>query len=262
MAAIKVREFDRLATGAPDPEEMAGGPVDTQPVFAGPRDPLHAHLHRMAPGGRLAWAAGQRGHLAYVWEGTVSVGGRGLEAGSMILAEHQAGAEAVAETEAALLVFHTAPAVTDRSGRAGGHVHLLPAADVPRVDRVNERSRVGAALFADSDCPTCALWLHGNDFHDPDFAVALHFHSEDEIIVVTGGDIVLGNRSYGRGTAIAIPADTVYGFHTGPEGLSFINFRPGRPSYGVAGAEQTVDERDFYTMIPAPRYDEAPALTP
>lgn len=262
MAAIKIREFERLESGMPDPKETAGDGVLTLPAFAGPRDPVHVHLHRMAPGSRIDWTPGDRAHLAYIWEGTVSVGGRRLEAGSMILAERNAGTAAVAEREATLLVFHDAPAVSDVSGLAGGHVHLLAAGDVPRVDRVNGNSNVGAALFADSDCPTCALWLHGNDFHDADFEVAPHFHSEDEVIVVTAGQIVLGKRAYGRGTAIAIPRDTIYGFRTGPDGLSFINFRPGRPSYGVAGAEDTVDERGFYAMIPPPRYEEGLALTP
>lgn len=262
MAAIKIREFDRLMPGSPDAEERTSPHVDSLPVFNGPRDPLHAHLHRMRPDSHLAWAPGERGHLAYVWEGAVTVGGRRLGAGSMILAEHGAGTTAVAAGEATLLVFHAAPSLPDASGRPGGHVHLLAAADVPRVERMREALPVGAALFADSGCPTCALWLHGSEFHDPDFEVALHFHSEDEIIVVTGGQIVLGNKAYGRGTAIAIPHDTVYGFRTGPGGLSFINFRPGRPSYGVAGAHETVDERGLYTMLPAPLYEEAPALTP
>jgi hypothetical protein len=86
-----------------------------------------------------------------------------------------------------------------------------------------------------ADCPTCEIWLHENHF--PGMAAptpeeqsrGVHSHSEDEIIFVTAGRIRLGTRLHGPGTALAIAADTLYGFTAGPEGLSFINFRAGRP---------------------------------
>ncbi|MBV1687676.1 hypothetical protein KRR38_08300 [Novosphingobium sp. G106] len=85
-------------------------------------------------------------------------------------------------------------------------------------------------------CPTCEVWLHENHF--PGRATPMtpeeekrgvHSHSEDEIIFVIDGEIRLGNKLYGPGTAVAIAADTLYSFTTGPKGLSFINFRAGAP---------------------------------
>jgi quercetin dioxygenase-like cupin family protein len=250
----QIEQLDRQVSDAADPDERRAGDVSTTGLLAAANDPIHVRLHRMAPGGRIAWQDSSRGHLAYVWEGYVSVGGRRLGPGSMIIVEHRASGEAVADGEAALLVFNTSAASQDIPGRPGGHVHLLAADDVPRAARLSDAANVGAAVYANSDCATCEFWLHGNDFHDADFPVAPHFHSEDEVIVVTGGEIVLGLRRYGRGTVIGIPQRTVYGFHTGPEGLSFINFRPGRPSYGLSGATETIDERSYYKKIPPPQY--------
>jgi hypothetical protein len=91
-------------------------------------------------------------------------------------------------------------------------------------------------MHADSGCPTCEVWLHENHFPGRTTPMTpeeekrgVHSHSEDEIIFVVDGEIKLGNRLYGPGTAVAIAADTLYSFTTGPEGLSFINFRAGTP---------------------------------
>jgi hypothetical protein len=114
--------------------------------------------------------------------------------------------------------------------------------------------KVGAALFADARCPTCELWLHENIIHEPRFSVNPHYHSEDEVIVVTGGEIILGKRTYGRGAALTVARDTVYGSHACASGLSFINFRAGRPSYAPAGDRHPVDELQFYTELPPPQF--------
>jgi quercetin dioxygenase-like cupin family protein len=60
----------------------------------------------------------------------------------------------------------------------------------------------------------------------PNSVTQAHAHSEDEIIYVLEGDIVFGNRSFPAGTAIYVPANTLYGFHAGEQGLRFLNFGP------------------------------------
>ena len=60
---------------------------------------------------------------------------------------------------------------------------------------------------------------------DPDVQFNTHAHDEDEIIYVTQGSIVLGKREHGVGSAIMIPGKTLYGFKSGAEGLTFLNFR-------------------------------------
>jgi hypothetical protein len=61
-----------------------------------------------------------------------------------------------------------------------------------------------------------------------DFKVEAHAHVEDEIVVVTEGSVIFGKQVYGIGSSVFIPKMTLYGFQAGPEGLTFLNFRPTR----------------------------------
>jgi hypothetical protein len=120
-------------------------------------------------------------------------------------------------------------------------------------------------MHADSGCPTCEVWLHENHFPGGRSPLpeeekrGIHSHSEDEIIFVIDGAIRLGNKLYGPGTAVAIAADTLYSFTTGPEGLSFINFRAGTPgdiqfANGVAISETGYwKEKQLTPRYEAPR---------
>ena len=71
--------------------------------------------------------------------------------------------------------------------------------------------------------------LDNSRFHQKNEARGVHSHTEDEIIFVTDGEIRLGTRIYGPGTALAIAANTFYGFTAGPAGLRFVNFRARAP---------------------------------
>ncbi|MGD9999403.1 MAG: hypothetical protein AB7N61_27690 [Acidimicrobiia bacterium] len=62
----------------------------------------------------------------------------------------------------------------------------------------------------------------------PGAAAAPHAHDTDEIIVVTAGEIRFGKQTYGVGSSVMIPKMTLYSFQAGPEGLTFLNFRPTR----------------------------------
>ncbi len=141
--------------------------------------------------------------------------------------------------------------------RAGGHVHLLPNRIVPRAEKLSEAGTAGGALHADAHCPTCEIWLHENDFYTGDHETVLHSHSEDEVIFVRDGAIKLGNQLYGPGTALAIGANVKYEFWTGPEGLSFINFRGASPTYTTADGSYVLDEAKFWQgVVGAPQYLE------
>lgn len=111
------------------------------------------------------------------------------------------------------------------------------------------------ALHADARCPTCELWLHENDFFAANEETALHSHSEDEVIFVRGGSIRLGKRLCGPGTALAIAANTKYGFRSGPDGLSFVNFRGTSPTYRSADGALVLDEAELWrTKVGVPHY--------
>jgi quercetin dioxygenase-like cupin family protein len=60
----------------------------------------------------------------------------------------------------------------------------------------------------------------------PGTKVEPHAHDADEIIVVTEGEIHFGKQVYGVGSSVFIPKLTLYSFQAGPEGLTFLNFRP------------------------------------
>ena len=200
------------------------------------RSPLHLHLHRVSPGETLKIGPMPTDCVAYVWRGALKAGGWTMAEGSSLIVEHGEMLTVTGGEEAAeLLTFHGARPT--ESLRAGGHVHLLPSEHVPRSGNLTGGERpVGGGMHANSACPTCEVWLHENHFPGvpspvtPEAAkLGVHSHSEDEIIFVTAGEIRLGAKLFGPGTAVAIAADTLYSFTAGPDGLSFINFRAGTP---------------------------------
>jgi hypothetical protein len=62
----------------------------------------------------------------------------------------------------------------------------------------------------------------------PAGAPAPHAHDVDEIMYVLEGELILGNRHYGPGSAILVPADTLYSFAYGETGVRYLNFRARR----------------------------------
>ena len=60
----------------------------------------------------------------------------------------------------------------------------------------------------------------------PERHVEPHAHTADEIIVVTQGEAHFGRQVYGTGSSIFIPKMTLYAFRSGPQGLTYLNFRP------------------------------------
>jgi quercetin dioxygenase-like cupin family protein len=69
-----------------------------------------------------------------------------------------------------------------------------------------------------------------------------HAHSEDEIIVVTAGEIHVGRRVLGPGAAVYVEQETLYGFRAGPDGCTFLNFRPGTKA-GYIGKDELMARR-------------------
>jgi quercetin dioxygenase-like cupin family protein len=62
-------------------------------------------------------------------------------------------------------------------------------------------------------------------FLPPNYVGQQHAHSRDEIIAVLEGELEFGARTLTAGAAVSVPADTLYGFKVGPEGVRFLNFR-------------------------------------
>ena len=202
----------------------------------------------MQAGDALRIAPADADGTAYLWKGKLTAGGLALAAGSSLIVERGAALDVTASEDGTLLLMFTARLSADKL-RAGGHVHLLPAENVPHYGDVN----AGGRLHASASCATCSVWLHENSTpaqteapSQAARAAGVHSHTEDEVIVVTSGQMRLGNKLFGPGTAIAIPANTFYGFTTGPEGLSFVNFRAGAPGEIRFASGQTMDEIGYW----------------
>jgi hypothetical protein len=256
MAKIVLSVFDALPQemAYASDDETADSDVITRIAFDGHRGPIPMRVHDLPAGSVVEWRNSRTGHLIYVWSGSAVLTGEELVQGSTVIVEHRASTRLEGGPGGCtLLVFNPAAGASGEK-RAGGNVHILPAAQTPRTDDFTGDGKFGAAMYADSTCPTCTMWMHENGYHQEGYVVEPHYHSEDEIIVVTSGEIILGQRRYGRGTAISIAGKTIYTFRTGTGGLAYINFRSSHPSYAPAGATETVDELIYYTSLGKPPY--------
>ena len=70
-------------------------------------------------------------------------------------------------------------------------------------------------------------WIIINSI-EPGHAVPPHSHSEDEVILILGGELTLGGgKKCTAGTVIYMEKGTAYSFTVGPEGVRFLNVRSG-----------------------------------
>jgi hypothetical protein len=241
MPKVAIRSLEQLEP-APTPSG-AEGSVETRSYFDGERHPIHLHLHRLASGARLPLVAEEADLCLYVWEGEVVAGDTELDERSSAVV--QRGAELVVTAGrkgASLLLFKA----REGQGTGEGHVFLLPNARVPRTFAMGGNEGIGGALHADAHEPTPNIWLHENDYAMADKETELHSHSEDEVLFVRAGSVRIGNNLFGRGTALAIAADTLYEFWSGPDGLSFVNFRATSPTYRKADGSLVLDEAELW----------------
>jgi hypothetical protein len=237
---------------------VASGNVQSAIVMGGSKRPLHLTLHTMSAGSYLAWAAPAQDHLLYVWEGEAVFGKTPLLAGEILVIEHGAHAEIHCHEQAVLLHFERPEKYPRVPGKAGGRAHVVGR---DAVHWGNDLTRPGTAhgLFVDSACPTCELWLHASRF-PAGYEGTVHSHTEDEIIVVTEGTIILGRSPFKRGATLAVDANTIYSFRAGEDGVTFLNFRPSHPFYVRAHSEEPpMDERAYMLDAIAARPSDAAA---
>jgi len=207
MPRVLIRTADQ-ATPVSLPPGFAGEATSSDYFadYAGPDVPLRLHAFELSRATSLNFLAQATDRIVYLWKGDVDVQGHPLHEGSSFIVEHGAQVRATGDAHrSVLLVF--AAATPERQQRTGGRVHLLPTQSVPRAS-LGAPNSVSGGMHADSNCSTCEVWLHENSFPgasdaqraDPE--AGLHSHSEDEIIFVTAGQIRLGARLFGPGTAL------------------------------------------------------------
>ena len=256
MPKVSVRTAAQ-ATTRPLPPNIVGG-VKVQAYFDRDGHPVHLHQLDLGAGQEVAFEPHATDRLVYVWHGSIIAGAHTLTAGSSMIVEHRAKLAVRADKDTELLVF--AAAAPPAAPKRGGQVHLLPAERAPRSDGLKGSVGVGGVMHADADCETCSVWLHENRFAGrtatrADAEAGIHSHSEDEVIFVLDGDIRLGERLYGPGTALAIAADTLYSFTPGPNGLHFANFRAAKPGDIRFASGHSVSETAYWRgQLPRPEY--------
>ena len=219
MAKLQVDKIDLKAlTGSKD------GLV-TQSVTNEGAQSLKMACHALAEGYELRISDEGVSHVIYVWRGSVEVSGQKLQSGSAVAVE-VGGELALRASEDALLIdFHEREPNT--SSKSGGNVHIVPGDKIKGGD--DGMGLVFHAGYLDAQCPSCDVWLHESRFY-PEKEITRHYHTEDEIIFIHSGELHLGRRVLTPGTALAIAANTPYGFKSGKEGVSIVNFRPKSPT--------------------------------
>lgn len=256
MAKVSIATVDKAAQ-VPPPDGT--GRIDSRVLFGGPDQPIHLRVHELAAHAGLTFTGDQTDVALFVWKGSVDAGGVELTERSSAVVERGMSLHVEAGGGGAtVLAFNLGEG--ERGDGTGGHVHLLPRSRVPHTEALGGNEGIGGALHADAQCPTCSVWLHENSYAMADKETAIHSHSEDEVIFVHTGSIRLGNRIYGPGTALAIAADTKYGFFSGPDGLGFVNFRGTSPTYTSGDGKTVMDEAELWRgLLGAPEYLEPTA---
>ena len=82
-----------------------------------------------------------------------------------------------------------------------------------------------ARWFADSTQPSSRIAFFHVALPLPHRRDVPHTHTEDELIYVMDGSIVMGKQEYCAGTCLAIPGKVHYSVTTGANGVKFLNYR-------------------------------------
>jgi hypothetical protein len=183
----------------------------------------------LADGATISWPAVHGDEGVYVVSGTLDVDGRVCPADGCVIVE--SGVVATARAVGPTRVVHVGPndptppsdGLYGPPEPAGHTVHVVGPGG---WFASGQREHVVARWFADSTCPTCRVSFFHVARADA-FAKDLpHTHTQDEIIYVLDGSIIVGRHEYGPGHAVCIPANVRYSVTTGGSGMSFLNYRP------------------------------------
>lgn len=248
MARVVIRTLDEYSESDVSviPQFVISGSVKSRAIITSPDRPIFLWMHDAPAGAALRWTSPSVGHGIFLLKGGVEIEGTTLNAGGAVLIERLGECTAVAGSSGvALLHFHQQTPHEALLSRPGGRTHV---GGVDGAYQVELASGGIGTIWADSSCPTCDLWFQKSELRGPRKQGLPHYHTANEIIYLLDGEMHVGRRVLLPGTALAIDANTPYGFGTGEEGLSFILFRPGEPAYVRKfpdGSYVKYNERDY-----------------
>lgn len=178
-------------------------------------------------GTSLSWSADHADEAVYVRDGSVSVDGQTVGPDAALVIE--SGAELVVTAETDVALVHVGGGAPE-SPSAGRVVIVGPGGTWSDVsDNRNTR------FFADATSPSCSLWfLYSERFQRHDSPT--HSHSQQEVIHVLRGELIMGAKRVRPGDTLYVEADRRYRFHSSDEGYAFLNYRAG-PSLMTIGRD-------------------------
>ena len=188
---------------------------------------LWVRRQQLAAGERLVLDEAHGDEAVFVQDGSLVFEGRELEVGGAAVIEAGASATFLGGTAGATIVHFgptdPQPPTTGAYGPphdAPRGVHLIGPAGLLAIEQPGRSTR----FFADSACETCRITLFSTA-RNQTFRSASHSHSEDEILYVLDGEIVVGGETLHPNMGVAIPGGVPYGFRSGEQGFRFLNYR-------------------------------------
>ena len=215
------------STTYPAPFATCRGEV-TARLMSPPTYPTWLIEADLADGAALQWPDRHGDEAVYVVSGALDVAGRICPADGCVVVE--AGVAASARAVGSTRVVHVGPFDADQPtdglyGAPVPHGHQVHVVGPGGWFASGGRENVVARWFADSTCPTCRVSFFHVARTDGLVKDLPHTHTQDEIIYILGGSVIIGRHEYGPGHAIAIPANIRYTVTTGPNGMAFLNYR-------------------------------------
>jgi hypothetical protein len=237
-----VTHLDAVTAGAAYAAPRAATGVERSRRVSPDDYPLWMVVTDLSDGGELVWDAEHGDDGVYVLSGALEVDGHRCPTGGALIVESgvRAAARAVGPTTVVHCGAHDATPPADGlygAPQAEGHtVHVVGDGG---WFRSGDRERVVATWFADSTCPTCRIsffhvWRGEGGVRDRS-----HTHTQDELIFVVGGSVVVAGVEHGPGSCLAVPANLRYSLTSGPEGNAFLNYRRDVSVQGYAPGEPT-----------------------
>lgn len=254
MARIMLRSTDQAeATRFPEmPGLSAHGAIEARALIRGGGQSLFLWHYELQPGAVIGFDKPDHSHLLYVWQGDVAAGEQAAGFDDAIIVERHGEVRVKAAGGPAKLLHFYSPVPSAKDARARGQVTVKRKKELDR--HVYPQAKL--TLYADSSSESCDIWFHSGETPDGmlDFVDQPHSHSQDEIIFVVSGSMLVGPRRVGAGTAFAVAKDTVYSFMVKEEGLHFVNFRASESFISLVHDgkrdEQQHSEREFITGLP------------